>query len=145
MQKHMRATNKGETHCCSIKDIKKFFGNTLANVSFDFAERGFDPYEFRIEKYVNKKIKGKIVCDLHTCTRDAEPWLSCNVIKEKDYSEDLRKKFVAECLPELHKFYEKHHNDTTLMRKEVLMLIELFENKFIMHEVVTPRNIRQDF
>ena len=141
MKKYMRPTNKGETHCCSLKDIKLFFKNTNINVSFDFASKSFNPYIFRVEKYVKEKIKGIIICYLNSSTRNDEAWLCCNVIKESEYSDDMRQKFVEECLPKLFGFYKKHLIDQSLIRKEVIMLIELLENKFIIHEITTPRQL----
>jgi hypothetical protein len=143
----MSAINKGETYCCSLKDIKQFFGNTDTNLSFSYAEGSkFNPKHFafgrKISKYVRDNISGKVVCHFLMGTRNADPWFSFHVMKESECSEELRQKFVAECLPKLYDFYQKHFNDQSILRKEYLMLIEFKDTMFIIHEFHTGRDIR---
>lgn len=138
MEKTIKAANKDETYYCSLRDVKNIFADTQAKVFFVSGE-SFHAYLYRIERYVKEKIIGAIVCAVTMNTRSAHPQIDFHAIKETQYSEELRQLFVDECLPQMYDFYQEHLNDQSQICREILMLIELLNGKFIIHKIATKR------
>jgi hypothetical protein len=132
-------TNKGETYCCSIKNIKSFFSDTEARVCFDSSGK-FCARIYHVESYVRKKINGKIACKITMNTRSQYPSIVFYAVKENEYPDELRQEFITLYLPQIYAFYKKHHEDQSLVCRETLMLVEIFDKKLIIHKINTGRN-----
>lgn len=131
----VRPLNKGEMFCCSIKAVKDLFGNS--DVHADFAYYGRD-YRTMVgtvyDAYHKKYIKGRVISSFEMQSDLQNPILAFYVVREKDFTTSLKREFESTCLPELFKLYTELRNESNIINSSKCMLVELYNNKIIVHK-----------
>ncbi|MDR1939361.1 MAG: hypothetical protein LBQ40_01015 [Clostridiales bacterium] len=109
MEFNIRAHNKNEMLCCSVKAAKAVFKDTAIHLDFAcFAKHFRMDYEDPVRRYVKKNIKGKVICALNMGIREESPILSFYLLKEQDFSNELKAEFEENHLPDFYKTYINH-------------------------------------
>ena len=131
-----RPLNKGETLCCSIRRAKDFFKDTDVELSLGDGCRDFAVLaRADVWHYCDKTIKGRVVASMETCANLEDPYMRFYVLKETEYSEELRREFEEKHLPQYMRLYKEMLNlpETALNHRK--LLTELYQGKLIAHEV----------
>ena len=143
LRKVLRPTAESETFCCTFKDVKDLFADTDATIDFGFGERSFSLDLFNtgcgLKRYAKKRIKGVVVCKMTTFFGSTTPRLNFYIIKKSEYSDELRQKFIAKYLPEVYCLYKTCLDDKSVIRKEIILMIELLQGEFFIHKVTTDK------
>mgnify|MGYP003298527029 CR=1 FL=1 len=135
MEVKIRPLNKGETFCCSVKCAKSLFKNT--NVFLNFAFLGRDYATFANTKdayYLKNKIKGRVIASLYAHSKTEKSILSFYVLKQDDFSQDLKKEFELVYMPKLIDFYLAQLNVDGLSDHTKMILIEFYKGQLFLHK-----------
>jgi len=127
--------NAGETFCCSMKKAKELFNGTAVFLNFAYLGRDFATFAETPDRYYWKKsVKGRIIVSAQMRSREERPIISFYVLREKDFSAELKAEFEQKYLPEYYRLYQELLNDQSLTITTKLMLVELFDGKLKLHE-----------
>ena len=131
-----RPLNKGETFCCSMRAAKELFRNYDITLNFSYLGRDFGTFAETPDRYyVERNVKGRIVSSLYMYTNQARPILSFYVLKEENYSPELRTQYEKEFLPEhLRMYKELTKNPEAKKIDDKIMLVTLKDGKFNLYE-----------
>ena len=130
-----RPLNKGETFCCSFKKAKEIFKDTEVFLNFAYTGRHFSTFAETPDGYYwARNVKGKVICEMLTSSGKERPILSFYVLKEKNFSDELKDEFEQKCLPEFYRLYKELLNDHVLAQNTKMMLVEFFDGKLKLHE-----------
>lgn len=126
----------GEIYCCTVKQFKKVWGEKDTSACFGTIGKSFkwDKRDSGGEKCI-KKIKGKIICDLHINCRaniDNDALIVFYPFAEDEYSSELEKEFNTVTLPEIKKWYCKYKNNTNFGMYR--LFVELDKKEIRLHE-----------
>jgi hypothetical protein len=140
MEISSRGLNKGETFCCTRKEVKSVFGESDIHVSFAFFHRNFEP-DSRF--YKGPKIIGKIVASLYVSNRSGRIGaLACRgqslnfyVLNEAEFTTELHDEFVHEILLKMYQGYLAHlDGNPGGISGTYFFRVELYNGKYILHE-----------
>ena len=127
--------NKGETYCCSLKKVKVLFKNTSVVLSFTHGDTVFrKALHHPVYRYVNKYVKGKVLVYVQCYSGQSDPLICFFRLKTEDYSNDLIEQFEEFYLQQIYNFYLNQLNNQDISGKRKLMVIELIDGKFKLHE-----------
>ena len=131
-----RPLNKGETFCCSMRAVKELFREYNITLDFSYLGRDFGTFAETPDRYyVERNVKGRIVSSLYMYTNQARPILSFYVLKEENYSPELRTQYEKEFLPEhLRMYKELTKNPEAKKIDDKIMLVTLKDGKFNLYE-----------
>ena len=131
-----RPLNKGETFCCSMRAAKELFRNYDITLNFSCYGRDFGTFAETPDRYyVERNVKGRIVSSLYMRTNDKSAILSFYVLKEENYSPELRTQYEKEFLPEHLKMYKELTKDPGAKKvDDKIMLVTLKDGKFNLYE-----------
>lgn len=135
MEVKIRTLNKGETFCCSVKCAKSIFKNTDVFLNFAFLGRDYSTFAHTTDAYYLKnKIKGRIVASLYAHSKTEKSILSFYVLKQCDFSQELKKQFELIYMPKLLDLYHAQLKKGGFSDHTKKMLIELYNGQLIFHE-----------
>ena len=135
MKISVRPLNKGEIFCCSMKSAKMVFKNTNVHLDFSYLGRDYATFaETPDSYYMKKRIKGRIVASFYAHSNTDNAILSFYVVKESDFSPNLKDEFESTYLLKLYDEYlqqiaKEYPSDRTKM-----MLVELYNGELFFHE-----------
>ena len=131
-----RPLNKGETFCCSMRAAKELFRNYDITLNFSCYGRDFGTFAETPDRYyVERNVKGRIVSSLYMRTNDKSAILSFYVLKEENYSPELRTQYEKEFLPEHLRMYKELTKDPEAKKiDDKMMLVTLKDGKFNLYE-----------
>ena len=138
MKVYTKMINKGEVFCCSVKDVKSIFNDTAIILNFGaLGSRDFKPWHSALNPgYFNKNITGIVIAGLKMCNRQEDPIFSFFVLRQEEWTNELRKEFNEKYLTQLHKFYTEMFNSTSpIYGPEVFKCVELRDKQLILHTV----------
>lgn len=134
MEIKIRPLNKGEIFPCSIRSAKKVFSDTPVILNFAYTSRIYGTFSHTPPAYYLKnKINGTVIASSCIHPREKQILLSFFVLKETQYTDELRKEFESKYLLEFYKLYKEMLDNTTLNEKAILMLVELVDDKLKSH------------
>lgn len=131
-----RPLNKGETFCCSMRTVKELFREHNITLDFSYLGRDFGTFAETPDRYyVERNVKGRIVSSLYMRTNDKNAILSFYVLKEQNYSPELKKQYEKEFLPEYLRMYKELTKDPEAKKiDDKMMLVTLKDGKFNLYE-----------
>lgn len=136
-----RTLNKGEIFPSSFRMIKEVFKNTLFNIDFSAHSKKYGTFMHTPDfYYLKNRIQGQVIAALYTYPRDPSPTLHLYTIKESLYSRNLQTEFEQEYLVKFIDFYSEVQTIVDVIdRKTRMMLVELLNNKFVIHHMIFPK------
>ncbi len=135
MKVKIRPLNNGETFCCSVKCAKKSFKNTEIFLNFAFLGRDYATFANTPDSfYLKNKIKGRVIASLYAHSKTGKSILSFFVVKQEDFSQDLKEQFELVYMPKLIEFYLAQLKREGLSDHTKMILIELYNGKLLLHE-----------
>ena len=135
MEIKIRPLNKGETFCCSVKCAKSFFKTTEILLNFAFSGRDYSTFAHTKDSYYLKsKIKGRVVASLYAHSKTEKSILSFYVVKQNDFSQNLKNQFELIYMPKLVDFYHSQLKREDLSDHTKMILIELYCGQLFLHE-----------
>ena len=126
--------NHGEQYACAPGDVKTLFSDSDIFVWFGLRRN----YEFDISDRVKPTISGIVIASMSVNRRETinsdHGMLSFYVIRDQAYSEDRRRDFAKNLLPQLRAWY----NNVTLENSHSLpgietLLVEWVNGSFRLH------------
>jgi hypothetical protein len=127
--------NRGEVFPCSYAKAKKIFINTPVILNFAYTSRIYGTFCNTPDRFfVKKNINGTIIASMYMRPMEIRPMLCFYVLKEHQYSNQLRKEFEDMYLNLFFDFYSSLAICDSDIRDVHLMLVELKNNCFSLHQ-----------
>lgn len=137
MKVYVRPLNKGETFCCSVKEVKEIFKDTEAILHFAFFGRNYSTFaETPDGYYLKNKIKGYVIAASQMEARRKNPIIGFYVLRNNMFSIEMKKEFSQKYLPEFYNLYQEMQNVKGMQEITKLILVELLDGKLILHKTV---------
>ena len=135
MEIKSRPLNSGEVFPCSYSEAKKMFLNTPIILNFAYTSRVYGTFLNTPDYFFAKKnIKGTVIASMYMRPLETRPMLCFYVLKEHQYSNQLRKEFEDMYLNLFLEFYSSLAICDGDTRDIHLMLVELKNNCFLVHQ-----------
>lgn len=135
MKVMVRPLNKGETFCCAMKDVKDIFKDTEVHLDFACYGRNFSTFaETPDGYYLKNHIKGYVIASSHMEARRKDAIISFYVLRERDFTAEMKKEFTKKYLPEFYKLYMEMQNYNEMQNVTMLILVEWLDGKMILHK-----------
>ena len=133
----VKKLNKGEIYCCSIKEAKKAFGDTSSCLSFTSRGMEFNKdFQHPLYRYVKKNVKGQVAFYMIVSTREETPTMYFFSMKESEITQELINKFNNDLVNRVKAIMNNQINSKSLLNEKKLVLVEFYNNNWILHETV---------
>ena len=131
----VRPLNKGETFCCSMKEVKNVFQNTEVELNFAYYGRNYSTFaETPDGYYLKNHIKGYVIAASYMEARRKDIILSFYVLKEERFTSAMKKEFSEKYLPEFYRLYTEMQSYSEMQDVKKLILVEYLDGKLILHK-----------
>lgn len=130
-----RPLNPGEIFACSMQKVKEKFHDTSVVLNFAYYSRNYGTFSNTPDfYYVQKNIKGTVICSMYMYSKQKEPIISFYVLKRDMYSNELQSEFSEKFLDLFYDLYLSLYQDND-MQRNCFLLVELDNGKLKKHIV----------